>query len=80
MMLVRGSSEYISQSQGHALLDLYPVNKVDEQIPSPRVLNTHYRLDVLPSQFRGRKTVIGMWVTRSLHLVHVRVWLCNHTN
>ena len=59
-MLLRGSAEYVKESKGNCMIDVFPVNEIDETMfPSPRVLNTHYRLDVLPSEFRGKKTVLG---------------------
>ena len=58
-MLLRGSAEYVKESKELCMLDFFPVTKLDGLFPSPRVLNTHYRLDVLPSQFRNQKTVIG---------------------
>ena len=59
MMLLRGSAEYIQEAKEVCMIDLFPVTKSEEIMHSPRVLNTHYRLDVLPQTFRGRKTVIG---------------------
>ena len=58
-MLLRGSSEYVRDSKVLCMIDMFPVTKVGDLFPSPRVLNTHYRLDVLPSEFRGKKTVVG---------------------
>jgi len=56
-MLVRDSADYIEESKHGCMIDMYPVNESHELVPSPRVLNTHYRLDVLPKTFRGKKTV-----------------------
>lgn len=58
-MLLRGSAEYITEAKSVCMLDLFPISESDKMFPSPRVLNTHYRLDVLPDEFRGRKTVVG---------------------
>ena len=58
-MLLRGSAEYVKDSKILCMIDLTPVTKTGDLIPSPCVLNTHYRLDVLPSEFRGKKTVVG---------------------
>ncbi|XP_067934467.1 sulfotransferase 1B1-like [Watersipora subatra] len=57
-MLLKGSSTVTQDSKNLSSIDIFPVTKMDEVYPSPRVLNTHYRLDVLPSQFRNRKTVL----------------------
>lgn len=58
-MLVRDSADYIEESKHGCMIDMYPVTESHELVPSPRVLNTHYRLDVLPKTFRGKKTVCG---------------------
>ena len=60
-MLLRGSADYIQHSKALCMIDIFPVTKVDALFPSPRVLNTHCRLDVLPAEFRNKKTVIGMF-------------------
>ncbi|KAF6036718.1 hypothetical protein EB796_004960 [Bugula neritina] len=57
-MLLRGSAEYIKDPKVACMMDMFPLKKTDAVFPSPRVLNTHYRLDVLPKEFRGRKTVL----------------------
>jgi len=59
-MLLRGSAEYIKDPKVACMMDMFPLKKTDAVFPSPRVLNTHYRLDVLPKEFRGRKTVLGI--------------------
>jgi len=58
MMLIRESAEYIKDSKAVCMMDLFPVTKSNEIIPPPRVLNTHYRIDVLPKHFAGKKTVL----------------------
>jgi len=58
-MLLRGSADYITGSKVACMIDLFPLKKTKVVFPSPRVLNTHYRLDVLPIAFRGKKTVVG---------------------
>ncbi|KAF6022881.1 hypothetical protein EB796_018807 [Bugula neritina] len=60
MMLLRGSADYITDGKVACMIDLFPLKKTEAVFPSPRVLNTHYRLDVLPKAFRGRKTVVVM--------------------
>ena len=65
-MLLRGSAEYVKESKALCMLDFFPVTKIDTMFPSPRVLNTHYRLDVLPSEFRNQKTVLGKLGLRSV--------------
>jgi len=59
MMLIQGSAEYVNLFKEACMIDMFPLSKVDQFIPSPRVLNSHYCLDVLPREFRGRKTVVG---------------------
>jgi len=59
MMLLRGSADYITDGKVACMIDLFPLKKTEAVFPSPRVLNTHYRLDVLPKAFRGKKTVVG---------------------
>ncbi|KAF6019942.1 hypothetical protein EB796_021762 [Bugula neritina] len=58
MMLIQGSAEYVNLFKEACMIDMFPLSKVDQFIPSPRVLNSHYCLDVLPREFRGRKTVV----------------------
>jgi len=59
MMLLQGSAEYINDMKEACMIDLFSPFKAVEIFPSPRVLNTHYRLDVLPKDFREKKTVVG---------------------
>ncbi|XP_067940935.1 sulfotransferase 1C2A-like [Watersipora subatra] len=61
-MLLRGTSEYIQDFKAVCMMDLFPVTKLDTDnlFASPRVLNTHYRLEALPAEFHGKKTVIVM--------------------
>ena len=58
-MLQRGSAESIKEPKELIMLEMVPITKSDKIFPSPRVINTHLRLDVLPKEFRGRKTVWG---------------------
>lgn len=67
-MLLRGSANYIAEAKRVCMIDANPVR---DEFPSPRVLNTHYRLDVLPSQFRDRKTVWGK-INYFLRLKYIR--------
>ncbi|XP_067945751.1 sulfotransferase 1E1-like isoform X3 [Watersipora subatra] len=57
-MLLNGSADNVTQPKEVVMIDLSPVEKSEEIIPSPRVLNTHYRIDVLPAEFRKGKTVV----------------------
>ncbi|XP_067947487.1 sulfotransferase 1A1-like [Watersipora subatra] len=57
-MLLNGSANNVTQPKEVVMIDFSPVEKSEEIIPSPRVLNTHYRLDVLPAEFRKGKTVV----------------------
>ncbi|XP_067940731.1 sulfotransferase 1C2-like [Watersipora subatra] len=58
-MLLRGTSEYIQDYKAMCMIDLFPVTKLDDKLfPSPRVLNTHYRIEGLPTEFHDRKTVL----------------------
>lgn len=61
-MLLRNSAEYIKEPKEACMMDMFPLSATDKVYPrgAPRVLNTHYRLDVLPKEFQGRKTVVGM--------------------
>jgi len=59
MMLLQGSAEYINDMKEACMIDLFSPHKAADIFPSPRVLNTHYRLDVLPKDFREKKTVVG---------------------
>ncbi|XP_067940695.1 sulfotransferase 1C2A-like [Watersipora subatra] len=61
-MLLRGTSDYIQDFKALCMMDLFPVTKLDTDnlFPSPRVLNTHYRLEALPAAFHGKKTVLVM--------------------
>lgn len=60
MMLLRGSADYIEEAKVNCMIDLYPAEKCEQVFSGPKVLNTHYRLDVLPKAFRSAKTVVGM--------------------
>ncbi|XP_067947489.1 sulfotransferase 1C2-like [Watersipora subatra] len=57
-MLLNGSADNVTQPKEVVMIDLSPVEKSEEIIPLPRVLNTHYRIDVLPAEFRKGKTVV----------------------
>ncbi|XP_067945778.1 sulfotransferase 1A1-like isoform X2 [Watersipora subatra] len=57
-MLLQGSADYITHPKEVLMIDLFPVSRSEKDFPSPRVLNTHYRTDVLPAEFRKAKTVI----------------------
>ncbi|XP_067940694.1 sulfotransferase 1E1-like [Watersipora subatra] len=59
-MLLRGTSEYIKDFKTLCMVDLFPVTKLESEglFRSPKVLNTHYRLEGLPAEFSGRKTVM----------------------
>ena len=61
-MLQRGSAESIKEPKELIMLEMVPITKSDKIFPSPRVINTHLRLDVLPKEFRGRKTVWGLYL------------------
>ncbi|KAF6022730.1 hypothetical protein EB796_018959 [Bugula neritina] len=54
-MLLRGSAEYIRSPKEACMIDLFPLKKTDAVFPSPRVLNTHYRLDVSPKSLEEGK-------------------------
>ena len=60
MMLLQGSADYIGASKGQCMIDIPVFSTVDEDFPSKCVHNTHYRLDVLPKEFRSQKTVLGL--------------------
>ncbi|XP_067947917.1 sulfotransferase 1C2-like [Watersipora subatra] len=59
-MLINGSADYIGASKKELMIDAFPVKESAKVFPSPRVLNTHYRTDVLPAEFRKAKTVVVM--------------------
>lgn len=59
MMLLRDSPDYIQHSKCVLMMDLYPISKGSEVVPSPKAVNTHFRPDVLPEEFRNQKTVFG---------------------
>ena len=61
-MLLCDSAEYMEQPKLACMIDLLPMSTIEETFPAgkPKVVNTHYRLDVLPEQFKNRKTVLGM--------------------
>ena len=65
MMLARGSAEYVHHPKVACMMDLFPLSKIEQLFDSPKVINTHYRLDVLPSEFHGKKTVLGQFWTDS---------------
>ncbi|XP_067929895.1 sulfotransferase 1C2A-like isoform X2 [Watersipora subatra] len=57
-MLLKGSADYIETPKQLLVIDLFPVSKIEDTVPSPRVLQSHYRPDVLIPEFRKNKTVI----------------------
>ncbi|XP_067945640.1 sulfotransferase 1C2-like [Watersipora subatra] len=57
-MLLNGSPEYINVIKTALMIDTFPISESSKHFPSPRVLNTHYRSDVLPAEFRKAKTVV----------------------
>lgn len=58
-MLLRDSAEYLNNSMMDCALGLVPISETLENYNSPRVFTCHYRHDVLPKEFRNRKTVLG---------------------
>lgn len=60
-MLLRNSSEYIKEPKEVCMMDLFPLSETEKVYPrgTPKVLNTHYRLHVLPKEFHNQKTVLG---------------------
>ncbi|XP_067947486.1 sulfotransferase 1C2A-like [Watersipora subatra] len=60
MMLLKGSADYIRTSKGFLMIDASPISFSSKPFPSPRAVNTHYRTDVLPAEFRKAKTVVVM--------------------
>lgn len=59
-MLIAGTADYITKSKITCMIDVMPPAIIDSLFPkSPKVLNSHYRLDVLPAAFHGHKNVIG---------------------
>ena len=72
-MLQRGSAESIKEPKELIMLEMVPITKSDKIFPSPRVINTHLRLDVLPKEFRGRKTIWGETVAVFFHRLHISI-------
>ena len=70
-MLQRGTAEYIKEAKDVLMLEAAPITESDKIFPSPRVINTHLRLDVLPKEFRGRKTVWGKIVAVLFHWLRI---------
>ena len=66
-MLLRDSAEYLNESKVGCMMDLRPISEINGEYLSPRVINTHYRLDVLPQEFRRSRTVLGtchmVWIS-----------------
>ena len=60
-MLLRDCADYLNEPKVACMADLRPMTEMDKNFPSPRFINSHYRHDVLPKEFRGRKTVLGMY-------------------
>ena len=58
-MLIRNSAEYINESAVNSMIGFTPMSEIVQNYNSPRVFPVHYRHDVLPKEFRGRKTVLG---------------------
>jgi len=59
-MLLGNSSDYIDQPKEACMMDLFPLSETVRVFPpgKPKVLNTHFTPDILPKEFRGRKTVV----------------------
>lgn len=60
-MLLGDSSDYSDLPKEGCMMDLFPLSETVCMFPQgkPKVLNTHFRPDVLPKAFRERKTVVG---------------------
>ena len=60
-MLLRNSCDYIKEPKECCMMDLFPLSETEKFYSrgTPKVLNTHFRLDVLPKEFQNRKTVLG---------------------
>ena len=60
-MLLCDSAEYMEQPKLACMIDLLPMSTIEETFLAgkPKVVNTHYRFDVLPEQFKNKKTVLG---------------------
>lgn len=69
-MLIKKSSDYIEQPKEACNMDLYPLSETVKMFPSgtPKVINTHFRLDVLPREFQGQKTVLGKLLPYHINL------------
>ncbi|XP_067949117.1 sulfotransferase 1B1-like isoform X2 [Watersipora subatra] len=59
-MLIRSSADYLTLSKNVCQVDFCPMSEIDTVFPSPRVLNTHLRIDLLPEEFRKQKIVWGL--------------------
>ena len=77
-MLLRNSSEYIKEPKEVCMMDLFPLSETEKVYPrgTPKVLNTHYGLHVLPKEFHNQKTVLGKdfspyKVTAANLLIHI---------
>ena len=69
MMLLKGSADYIRTSKGFLMIDASPISFSSKPFPSPRAMNTHYRTDVLPAEFRKAKTVVGKLIINKQSVV-----------
>ena len=51
-MLLKGKAETISHSKGERMVEARPQSEL-EKTPSPRVLNSHLSLHMLPKAMKG---------------------------
>ena len=58
-MLLNGKAETIPIPKEFTMLENVPQSQIDE-LPSPRVLNSHFPLSVLPKQIKGKKELCSL--------------------
>lgn len=56
-MVIKGKAEYETKTKTASMIDFIPVDILDS-LPSPRILNSHFAISVLPDQIRTKKIKI----------------------
>ncbi|KAK6178083.1 hypothetical protein SNE40_012914 [Patella caerulea] len=74
-MLIHGRTDIEIKPKEHFMLELKPQATLDNE-PSPRILNTHYRFDRMPTDLKTKKTKI-VYIRRNPKDVVVSFY--NHT-
>ena len=77
-MLVNGKAETIPIHKEQTMLEVIPQSEL-EKIPSPRVLNSHLTLSVLPKQLKGKYFDVNFFNLSNIYMytyILIIIFLC----